>query len=91
MKKVDIIEKLSNEREISKKEATEIVDFVFDTMKSGVVEDGEVDIYGFMKLTKVHKDASTARSPKTGETVNVPEKDVPKAKFSKAFKDMVNA
>ena len=47
---------------------------------------GKVDFYGFVKFTKVHKEAGTARSPKTGETVEVPAKDVPKAKFSSAFK-----
>jgi DNA-binding protein HU-beta len=86
MKKIDVIEKLANEREITKKEATEIVDAVIDIIKAGIKYDGEVDFYGFVKFTKVHKDATTARSPKTGEIVDVPEKDVPKAKFSSTFK-----
>ena len=86
MKKIDVVEKLAQIREISKKEAGEIVDAFIDIVKTGIKEDGEVDFYGFVKFTKVHKEAGTARSPKTGETVEVAAKDVPKAKFSSAFK-----
>lgn len=87
MKKIDIANKLAELNDgFNKKVAAEIVDQVVDIIKTGIKEDGEVDIYGFAKFTKVHKDATTARSPKTGETVKVPAKDVPKCKFSLAFK-----
>lgn len=86
MKKIDVVNKLSETQEISKKQASEIVDQIIDIIKIGIKEDGEVDFYGFAKFTKVHKDTATARSPKTGETVKVPAKDVPKCKFSSAFK-----
>lgn len=86
MKKIDIVNKLADVRGVSKKDAAEIVDQILDIIKTGIKEDGEVDFYGFAKFTKVHKDATTARSPKTGETVDVAAKDVPKCKFSSAFK-----
>lgn len=86
MKKIDVIETLAKDREISKKEATEIVENVIEIIKEGIKTDGEVDLYGFVKFSKVHKESSVARNVKTGEPVNVPEKDVPKAKFSSAFK-----
>ena len=91
MKKIDVAAKLAETREISKKEATEILDTVIDIIKTGVKEDGEVDLFGFVKISKIHKDATTARSPRTGEMIDVPEKDVPKAKFSSAFKNELNA
>lgn len=90
MKKIDIINALKDTRDISKTEAAEIVDQVIDIMKNGVKADGELDIFGFIKITKVHKEAGTARNPRTGETVDVPEKNAPKAKFSKTFKDFLN-
>ena len=91
MKKIDVAAKLAEAREISKKEATEILDTVIDIIKTGVKEDGEVDLFGFVKISKIHKDATTARSPRTGEMIDVPEKDVPKAKFSSTFKNELNA
>ena len=90
MKKIDIVNSLKDTRNISKADAAEIVDQVIDIMKNGVKEDDELDIFGFIKITKAHKDAGTARNPRTGETVNVLEKNVPKAKFSKTFKDFLN-
>lgn len=86
MKKIDIVNKISETRDMSKKEAGDIVDQIVDIIKTGIKEDGEVDIYGFAKFTKEHKDAATARNPKTGEAVKVPAKDIPKCKFSSAFK-----
>ena len=74
MKKVDVIAKLSEVRNITKKEATEIVEAFLDIVKVGIKEDGEVDFYGFCKFQKVHKEAGTARSPLTGETIDVPAK-----------------
>ena len=91
VKKNDLVERYAQDMEVSKKDAALAVEKVIDLIKTGVVEDGGVDIYGFMKIEKVHKEAGTARSPKTGETVEVPAKDVPKAKFSVAFKREVNA
>ena len=90
MKKVDVIAKLAEVRDITKKEATEIVDAVLDIVKVGIKEDGEVDFYGFCKFQKVHKEAGTARSPLTGETIDVPAKEAPKCKFSSAFKNYLN-
>lgn len=90
MKKIDIVNSLKDTRSISKADAAGIVDQVIDIMKNGVKEDGVLDIFGFLKITKAHKEAGTARNPRTGETVNVPEKNVPKIKFSKTFKDFLN-
>ena len=90
MKKIDIVNALKDKRNISKDTATEIVDQVVDIIKNGIKEYGEVDIFGFVKFINAHKEAGTARNPRTGETVDVPEKNVPKVKFSKTFKDFLN-
>lgn len=91
MKKIDIVEKLVEVKEgMTKKEATEIVDALVDIMTEGLKEDKEVDIYGFVKLSVVHKEATTARNPKSGESIAVPAKEALKAKFSKKLKDAVN-
>lgn len=91
MKKIDLINAYATEKEVSKKEATDIIESVIALMRKAVIEEGELDLFGFMKITKVHKDATTARNVKTGEPVAVPAKFVPKAKFAAAFKREVNA
>lgn len=85
-----LVEKYAKEYEITKKQAEQNIEEVCTMIQKAVVEDGGIDLYGFMKIEKVHKEESTARSPKTGETVKVPAKDVPKAKFSSRFKKAVN-
>lgn len=88
--KNDLITKYAETYEISKKQAKQNIEEVIDMIQKAVIEDDGVDFYGFMKIEKVHKEAGTARSPQTGETIAVPEKDVPKAKFSSRFKKAVN-
>ena len=72
------------------KSKEEITRFI-ENFKAATVEDGGVDIYGFVKFEKVHKDACEKRNPRTGEMAHVDAKFVPKAKFSSAFKREVNA
>ena len=91
LKKNDLIEKYAQDMEVSKKDATVAVEKVIDLIKTGVVEDGGVDLYGFVKLERIHKDACEKRNPLTGEMGHVDAKFVPKAKFSTAFKREVNA
>ena len=88
--KETFIAKYAEMHDVPKSQAKIIVNNMIDTMQSAVIEDGGVDFYGFMKIEKVHKEAGTARSPQTGETIAIPEKDVPKAKFSTRFKKAVN-
>ena len=91
LKKVDLVERYAQEMKCSKKDATAVIDKVIDIIKTGVIKDGGVDIYGFVKLERIHKDACEKRNPRTGEMGHVDAKFVPKAKFSAAFKREVNA
>ena len=52
--------------------------------------EGVVDITGFVKFTKVHREARTGKNPRTGEPIAISAKYAPKAEFKKAFKDQIN-
>ena len=90
MKKNDIIAVYAEKNNVTKKAATEVVGSVIDIIKDGILTEGVVDITGFVKLEKVYKEATTARNPQTGESIAVPSKYIPKAKFSSTFKREVN-
>lgn len=104
MKKVDLInaiipglqetdfgKKLEEKKvNVSKKDATELVDIILDAAMAGLKEDKVLDLYGFCKMTVEHKDERVGRNPQTGEDMKVPAKDVPKCKFSKTLKDYIN-
>lgn len=80
-----------NKKVVSKKDADEIVELLFDLMKSGLKQDKSLDIHGLYKMSLEHKEAYTAKNPQTGADLVIAERDVPKCKFSKTFKDYLNA
>lgn len=90
MKKQELIETLAARTNESKKTTetflSEFTNLVIESMK----EHETVDIYGFGKFEAVHKEAGTGRNPKTGESTNIPAKDVPKFRFSSAVKKALN-
>lgn len=90
MKKNDIIAVYAEKNNVTKKAATEVVGSVIDIIKDGILTEGVVDITGFVKFTKVHREARTGKNPRTGEPIAVPSKYIPKAKFSSTFKREVN-
>ena len=88
MKKIDFIKLFAEKANITQKDAREISaaywDAIFEAMKD---EDGVSPVQG-VKFVTVHKDSRTARNPLTGESIVVPEKDVPKVKFGASVKDI---
>ena len=92
MKKNDIIAVYAEKNNVTKKAATEVVGSVIDIIKDGILTEGVVDITGFVKFTKVHREARTGKNPRTGEAIQIAisAKYAPKAEFKKAFKDQIN-
>ena len=74
MNKGDLIVAVAAEREISQREAGEVIDCVIESMKLGLIEDGEVTLRGFGSLKVVQAAARTGRNIKTGETIEIPER-----------------
>jgi len=86
---------LAEVRGISKKDAKEILDIVFDMIESGVLQDERVPVGKMGKVYAKVKPATKARkgrNPITGEEITIPAKKatkVPKFTFSKNFKEEV--
>lgn len=56
--------------------------------KEITVENGGVDLRGFMKSEVVNVPAKKGRNPKTGETIDIAPKKVVKIKVSSKFKNL---
>lgn len=70
------------------------VNTVMETLQEvvfGTIKTEEVKLMDGVILSAVFKEATTARNPKDGSTVNVPAKYMPKCKFGKSIKDAINA
>lgn len=71
MNKGDLVEQLAKAQELSKAQATKIVDGVFDLLAKGIKKDDSVAIAGFGTFKKKKRPARTGRNPKTGEPLQI--------------------
>lgn len=70
--KAQIVESISADVNVSKKDIHFIIDQFFDEVKSALLEDKVVEFRGFGTFEiRTRKGRERARNPKTGETVQV--------------------
>ena len=90
MTKKELIKKIAEEQVISQKQASAIVDSVFDSIVAAVAAGDKVNIPGFGTFESKTRAARTGRNPRTKEAVEIPASTVPSFKAGKAFKEKVN-
>ena len=88
--KKTITETVAEKHNLTKKEAAEIVDLVFDTMAEALKDGGRVDISGFGKFEVKTRAARTGINPQTKKPVKIKASKAPAFKAGKAFKDALN-
>lgn len=84
-----LAEELAENQGLTKKAATEIVNYVFDEAAKTLKKGGVVDINGFGKFSIRKRTARKGRNPQTGETIKIKACKVPAFKASKTLKDLV--
>ena len=77
-KRKEFISKIVSKTELSKKEAEEVMEAVFESAEETLIETGEVVLGNMGKLKSVERKERTARNPKTGEPIKVPAKTAAK-------------
>jgi|TARA_B100000959_G_scaffold216899_1_gene228668 DNA-binding protein HU-beta len=90
MNKDDLIAKVASNVGVSKSDAAKSVDAVFSNITSSLKGGNEVRLVGFGTFIVANRAATTGRNPRTGESIQIPAKKVPKFKAGKALKDTVN-
>ena len=89
--KSDIVEDLNNEIGLNKREAKELVDMLFDDIKSLLSEGHEVKLSGFGNFQLRNKSARPGRNPRTGEDVEISARKVVTFKSGQKLKESVKA
>ncbi len=74
----------------SKKEAAEIVEAVFDTMKEVLAHGEKIKISGFGNFVVRHKKERIGRNPQTGAPIPISERKVLTFKPSQVLKGILN-
>ncbi|MBT3373400.1 MAG: HU family DNA-binding protein [Rhodospirillaceae bacterium] len=90
MNKNDLIAAVAASASLSKVDATQAVEGVFNTISTALKDGGEVRLVGFGTFSVSTRKASTGRNPRTGESIQIPETRQPKFKAGKGLKDAVN-
>ncbi len=90
MTKADIVEKVYEKIGFSKKEASELVELVFDSLK-GVLKRGEkVKISGFGNFVVREKKERIGRNPQTGVQISISARRVLTFRPSQVLKAVLN-
>jgi integration host factor subunit alpha len=86
MTKADLVDRIFEKIGLSKKEALEIIEILFDTMKQTFVEGESVKISGFGTFNVRQKMARRGRNPKTGADLEITPRKVITFKASNQLK-----
>ncbi len=88
--KADIVEKVYNTIGFSKKEASELVEMVFSSLKDTLQKGEKVKISGFGNFVVKHKNERNGRNPQTNEQIIISARRVITFKTSQVLKAMLN-
>jgi DNA-binding protein HU-beta len=91
MNKNELISRVAEVNETTKKAAGEQVDAIVAVITEALAAGEEVAISGFGKFSVTERAAREGRNPATGETIQIAASKSPKFKAAKALKDSVNA
>lgn len=87
--KQDLIAKVAETAELSKKQAALVVNTVFDTISESLSNGEKVQIIGFGSFDVRKRAEHKGRNPQTGAELVIPASKVPGFKAGKALKETV--
>ena len=90
MTKADIVEQIYEQVGFSKKESAELVEKVFDAIKTTLAEGEKVKISGFGNFVVRGKNSRKGRNPQTGQEILLEARKVLTFKPSLVLKNLLN-
>ena len=90
MTKADLVERVANEADMTKKDAEHLVEIIFDTIISTLNKGEKIELRGFGSFRLRSRNSRKGRNPKTGESVEIPAKRVAYFKPGKELKEVIN-
>ena len=88
--KADIVEKVYQKIGFSKKEASELVEMVFSSLKTVLSQGDKVKISGFGNFMVREKKARVGRNPQTGDQITISARRVLTFRPSQVLKAILN-
>lgn len=90
MNKTEFVGEVADATGLSKSDAANAVDAMFDTITGALKSGDKVSLVGFGTFQVRERAARQGRNPKTGELINIPAGKTPAFKAGKALKDAIN-
>jgi integration host factor subunit beta len=90
MNKLDLIQKLGDQQNLTRNHATKVVDLFFRSMSKALANGARVEIRGLCSMYVKDYKAYTGRNPRSGKKVTVPPKKLPFFKCGKELKERVD-
>jgi integration host factor subunit beta len=90
MTKADLVEQVAREAEMTKKDAEQLVEIIFDSITESLNNGEKIELRGFGSFRVRERNSRKGRNPKTGEAVEIPAKRVAYFKPGKELKDLIN-
>ncbi|MEO8757683.1 MAG: HU family DNA-binding protein [Devosia sp.] len=90
MNKNDLIGVVADSASITKAQAGEAVDAVFEAITNSLKKADEVRLVGFGTFSVSRRKASVGRNPATGAEIQIPASNQAKFKPGKGLKDAIN-
>lgn len=90
MNKSDLIAALSEKEKLTEKNATEIVNLIFNGFSDTLIKGGRIEIRGLGSFCVRKYKSYTGRNPKTGEDIKVKPKRLPFFKVGRDLKERVD-
>ena len=83
MNKKDLVERIAEKSELTKKAITEVVDLTVSTMQDAIVKGEEIKLLGLLSCSTVDVAKRVGRNPHTGAEMILPAHKKVKLKISK--------
>ena len=90
MNKAELTESVAAQTGLTKTDAGNAVDAVFDSIEGALSRGDSVSLIGFGTFSVSNRAARSGRNPRTGETIQIAASRAPKFKAGKGLKDAVN-
>lgn len=91
MTKADLVERVSEQIKLTKKQTEVIVNTLFSSITEALTHGDKVELRGFGSFRVRRRNSREGRNPKTGQAVHIPSKKVPFFKAGKELREIVDS
>ena len=90
MNKTELVEKMAQKSELTKKDAEKALNAFLESVEEALSADDKVQLIGFGTFERRRREERAGRDPRTGEPITIPASYTPAFKAGKQLKDAVN-